>query len=52
MFQNCRLRGIQIAEVCQIFERINREGQPLDTFDIVVAKFSALLFLYDRRSQR
>src|ERR1700730_11417459 len=32
------LRGIQIAEVCQIFERINREGQPLDTFDIVVAK--------------
>jgi hypothetical protein len=32
------LRGIKIAEVCQIFERINREGQPLDTFDIVVAK--------------
>lgn len=32
------LRGIQIAEVCQIFERINREGQPLNTFDIVVAK--------------
>lgn len=32
------LKGVQIAEVCQIFERINREGQPLDTFDIVVAK--------------
>ncbi len=32
------LKGIEIAEVCQIFERINREGQPLDTFDIVVAK--------------
>lgn len=32
------LRGIKVAEVCQIFERINQEGQPLDIFDIVVAK--------------
>lgn len=32
------LHGIQVAEVCQIFERINRAGKPLDIFDIVVAK--------------
>jgi len=32
------LRGIQVAEVCQIFERINQAGKPLDIFDIVVAK--------------
>ena len=32
------LRGIQISEVCQIFERINQAGEPLDIFDIVVAK--------------
>jgi len=32
------LNGIQVAEVCQIFERINRAGKPLDIFDIVVAK--------------
>ena len=32
------LRGIEISEVCQIFERINQEGKPLDIFDIVVAK--------------
>ena len=32
------LRGIEIAEVCQIFERINQAGQPLSIFDIVVAK--------------
>src|SRR5437667_3247298 len=32
------LRGIEVAEVCQIFERINRAGQPLNMFDIVVAK--------------
>lgn len=33
-----RLKGIEVSEVCQIFERINQEGQPLDIFDIVVAK--------------
>lgn len=32
------LRGIRVSEVCQIFERINVEGKPLDIFDIVVAK--------------
>ena len=32
------LRGIEVAEVCQIFERINQAGQPLRMFDIVVAK--------------
>jgi len=32
------LRDIQVAQVCQIFERINQEGKPLNIFDIVVAK--------------
>ena len=32
------LRGIKVAEVCEIFERVNQEGQPLSIFDIVVAK--------------
>ena len=32
------LRGIEVSEVCEIFERINQEGKPLDIFDIVVAK--------------
>jgi hypothetical protein len=32
------LKGIEVSEVCQIFERINQEGEPLDIFDIVVAK--------------
>ena len=32
------LRGIEVAEVCQIFERINQAGQRLSMFDIVVAK--------------
>ncbi|NDJ22632.1 DUF262 domain-containing protein [Nostoc sp. B(2019)] len=32
------LRGIEVAEVCQIFERINQAGKPLYIFDIVVAK--------------
>ena len=32
------LRGIEVAEVCQIFERINQAGQSLSMFDIVVAK--------------
>jgi hypothetical protein len=33
-----QLRGITVSEVCEIFERINQEGKPLDIFDIVVAK--------------
>lgn len=32
------LSGIEVSEVCQIFERINQAGQPLSIFDIVVAK--------------
>lgn len=32
------LRGIEVTEVCQIFERINQAGQPLSMFDIIVAK--------------
>ena len=32
------LRGIDVAEVCQIFERVNQAGQSLTMFDIVVAK--------------
>lgn len=32
------LKGIEVAEVCQIFERINQAGKPLNIFDIVVAK--------------
>jgi len=32
------LKGIQVAEVCQIFERINQAGKTLEIFDIVVAK--------------
>ena len=32
------LKGIKVAEVCQIFERINQAGKPLAIFDIVVAK--------------
>lgn len=32
------LNGIQVAEVCQIFERVNTGGRPLSIFDIVVAK--------------
>jgi len=32
------LKGIEVTEVCQIFERINQAGKPLDIFDIVVAK--------------
>lgn len=32
------IKGIQVAEVCQIFERINQAGKPLNIYDIVVAK--------------
>jgi len=32
------LSGIEIPQVCQIFERINQAGRPLSIFDIVVAK--------------
>jgi len=32
------ITGIQVSEVCQIFERINQAGKPLNIFDIIVAK--------------
>src|SRR5450759_4619150 len=32
------VKGIKVSEVCQIFERINQAGKPLNIFDIVVAK--------------
>jgi hypothetical protein len=32
------LKEITVVQVCQIFERINQAGKPLDIFDIVVAK--------------
>lgn len=32
------VKGIEVSEVCQIFERINQAGKPLSIFDIVVAK--------------
>lgn len=32
------LKGIKTEEVCEIFERVNQEGKPLNIFDIVVAK--------------
>lgn len=32
------VKGIKVAEVCQIFERINQAGKTLGIFDIVVAK--------------
>lgn len=32
------LQGIEVREVCDIFERINREGKPLEVVDIIVAK--------------
>ena len=32
------LKGIQVSQVCQIFERINQAGKSLSIFDIVVAK--------------
>ena len=43
IFDNYRLSfieltGIKVSEVCQIFERINQAGKPLDIFDIIVAK--------------
>jgi len=33
-----RIRGVEVAEVCEIFERINQEGKKLDPVDIIVAR--------------
>jgi hypothetical protein len=33
-----RIRGVEVNEVCEIFERINQEGKRLDPVDIIVAR--------------
>lgn len=33
-----RIRGVDVDEVCEIFERINQEGRKLDTVDIIIAR--------------
>lgn len=33
-----RIRGVEVSEVCEIFERINQEGKRLDPVDIIVAR--------------
>lgn len=33
-----RVRGVEVSEVCEIFERINQEGKRLDPVDIIVAR--------------
>lgn len=33
-----RIKGVNVAEVCEIFERINQEGKKLDPVDIIVAR--------------
>lgn len=33
-----RIKGVEVNEVCEIFERINQEGKKLDPVDIIVAR--------------
>jgi hypothetical protein len=33
-----RIQGVDVVEVCEIFERINQEGKKLDPVDIIVAR--------------
>lgn len=33
-----RIQGVDVDEVCEIFERVNQEGKKLDPVDIVVAR--------------
>ncbi|MBW6475122.1 MAG: DUF262 domain-containing protein [Anaerolineaceae bacterium] len=33
-----RIKGVEVNEVCEIFERINQEGKRLDPVDIIVAR--------------
>jgi len=33
-----RIQGVDVGEVCEIFERINQEGKKLDPVDIIVAR--------------
>ena len=32
------IKGVEVGEVCEIFERINQEGKKLDPIDIIVAR--------------
>ena len=33
-----KIQGVDVNEVCEIFERINQEGKKLDPVDIIVAR--------------
>ena len=33
-----KIQGVEVSEVCEIFERINQEGKRLDPVDIIVAR--------------
>jgi len=33
-----RIQGVEVDEVCEIFERVNQEGKKLDPVDIIVAR--------------
>lgn len=33
-----RIQGVDVEEVCEIFERVNQEGKKLDPVDIIVAR--------------
>ena len=33
-----RIQGVDVDEVCEIFERVNQEGKKLDPIDIIVAR--------------
>ena len=33
-----RIQGVDVEEVCEIFERVNQEGKKLDPIDIIVAR--------------
>ena len=33
-----RIQGVDVEEVCEIFERVNQEGKKLDSVDIIVAR--------------
>jgi len=33
-----KIQGVEVTEVCEIFERINQEGKKLDPVDIIVAR--------------
>jgi len=33
-----RIQGVEVDEVCEIFERVNQEGKKLDPVDIIIAR--------------